>query len=279
MKHFSISKKSRDWNEDRCYSCEKYAFVIDGATSLFNQKFSSLGSDAEWYAEWWYQYLKKSLDNYELTIPEILQNGIDLVVKEFKTLAGDEDVKDFPSSTISIVRRLANKKLEIYVLGDSPIILQAKTGISILVAETLNNVNDDLNKLILKNLADSNHMTLKEVRKNFPDCLKERRSMKNSFGGHYILADDKNAILHGVYRFIEEDLIKKVLIVSDGYSQIFDTFEQYSINELADKINNQEDAEDIYSELYDLQENDLDCDKFIRFKVRDDATIATLIFD
>ena len=278
MINFNFSRKSRDWNEDRCYSCEKFAFVIDGATSLFKQQFSNYGSDAEWYAEWWFIYLKDALSNEALTLPDILQNGIDLVVDDFKKLAKGEDIKDFPSATISIVRRI-NERLEMYVLGDSPIILQAKSNTSVLIAETLNNVNDDLNKLIVKDLALKNNISVSEARKQFPNCLEERRFMKNRFGGHYILADDRDAILHGVYRFIDENLIKKVLIMSDGYSQIFDIFEKYSLNELADRINSEKDAEEVYQQLCKLQEQDPDCNEFIRFKLRDDATLAVFVLD
>ena len=51
MEFFSLSKPGREWNEDRCYACKDFAFVLDGATSLTRQKFSSLHSDAEWSSD------------------------------------------------------------------------------------------------------------------------------------------------------------------------------------------------------------------------------------
>ena len=275
MSNFCFTKAGRSWNEDRCYSCEKFAFVLDGATSLFDQKFSDLTTDAEWYSNWWYIYLKDALNNEILTIPEILQNGVELVVNDFNKLSGDVVVTDFPSSTISVVRRI-NGILEIYTLGDSPIILQSKNNMSIAIADTLNNVNDDIHKMIIKDIAVKKNLSIIKAKTQFPDCIKQGRNMKNTFGGHYILADSKEAILHGVYRKVEENLVKKVLMVTDGYSQIFDLFEKYTINEFAEKINSLKDAEKVYNELYNLQEEDPEGDSYIRFKMRDDASIAVL---
>jgi len=275
MKNFTFTKAGRAWNEDRCYSCNDYAFVLDGATSLFGQKFSSFTSDAEWYSEWWLNFLKDALSDYSKTVPEILQDGVGKVVEDFNALAGDAEVKDFPSACISIVRK-DDDLLEIYTLGDSPIVLQSNNDMSIAIADTLNNVNDDIHKMIIKDIAVKNNMSILEAKTKFPDCIKQGRNMKNSFGGHYILADSKDAILHGVYKKVDASLIKKAILVTDGYSQIFDLFEKYTINELSNKINTLKDAENVYNELYNLQENDPDGNEFIRFKMRDDATIAVL---
>ncbi|MBQ8425392.1 MAG: protein phosphatase 2C domain-containing protein [Clostridia bacterium] len=276
MKHFSFSRAGRAWNEDRCYSCEDYAFVLDGATSLFNQKFSNLNSDAEWYSEWWCNFLTTALSDYSKSVPEILQDGVGKVVEEFKKLAGDCEVTDFPSACISIARR-KDGMVEIYTLGDSPIILQSKNDMSIVVADTLNNVNDDIHKMIIKDIAVKNNMSIIEAKTKFPDCIKHGRNMKNSFGGHYILADSKDAILHGVYKKVDESLLNKIILVTDGYSQIFDLFEKYTINEVANKIDSLEDVENLYQELYNLQENDPEGNNFIRFKMRDDATLSALL--
>ena len=277
MINLSFSKNGRNWNEDRCYACDDFIYVLDGATSLFKQQFSSMSTDAEWYSNWWDEYLKVALHNYSLSVPEIIEKGIDLVVEDFKKLAGDTPILDFPSSTISIVRRNAGK-LEIYALGDSPIVLQSKTDISILIAETLNNITDDINKIIIRQISKDKNLSIIEARQ-LSDCIKQGRNKKNQFGGYYILADDKNAISHGVYRFIDEDLISKVIIVSDGFSQIFDIFEKYTLNEFANKVNSLEDVQNLYQELYEMQDKDPGGDEFIRFKIRDDASLTAFIFD
>lgn len=277
MKNFTFSKAGRDWNEDRCFSCNDFAFVLDGATSVYNQKFSSCTTDAEWYSQWWFEFLKKNLNNYSKTLPEILQSGIEQVVKDFKLLAKDETILDFPSATVSIVRKNGDK-IEVYTLADSPIILQSDS-MSIMISDTLNNVNDDIHKMIIKDIAQKNNMSIIEAKTKYPDCIRQGRDMKNTFGGSFVLADDKQAILHGVYKIIDANLIKKAILLTDGFSQIFDLFKKYTIDEFANKINNIKDVEKLYLELFNLQEKDSYCNEFIRFKKRDDASIAVLIFD
>ena len=132
MKNFVFTKEGRAWNEDRCYSCDDFAFVLDGATGLYNQKFSDMNTDAEWFSDWWREYLKDALKDMNKSIPEILVTGVEQEKAVFYKMAdGKEPVKDFPSACISIARR-RNGLVEIYTLGDSPIVVQAKTNISIL---------------------------------------------------------------------------------------------------------------------------------------------------
>lgn len=216
--------------------------------------------------------------DFSKTIPEILIEGVEKVSQDFKKLAGNEEVKDFPSACVSVARKMGDY-IEIYTLGDSPIIVQSKTDMSIVIADTLNNVNDDIHKIIIKDIAVKNNMSIIEAKMKYPDCIKQGRTMKNSFGGTFVLADSKEAIYHGVYKKIDARLVKKILLLTDGYSQIFDLFEKYTINELANKISSKDDAIMVYEELCSLQENDPYGDNFIRFKFRDDATISALILD
>ena len=143
--YFTFTKASKNWNEDRGYSCKNFAFAIDGATGSNGQKFSDKNTDAEWYSEWWCNFLMKALQDYSLSIPEILHQGMDNVIQDFNKLTMGKVVLDFPSSTINIARKLEDGNLEVYLLCDSPIILQTATGRSILLTDTLNNNNDNIN--------------------------------------------------------------------------------------------------------------------------------------
>ena len=45
MEHFTFSRAGRAWNEDRVYSCDEYAFVLDGASSLVKTQYSDFQHD------------------------------------------------------------------------------------------------------------------------------------------------------------------------------------------------------------------------------------------
>lgn len=277
MKHFYFTEGGRDWNEDRAFSCDQFAFVLDGATSLYPEKYSNFATDAEWYANWWCEYLKNELNNLSKTIPEILKEGLPQVVAEYQEMADGNPIQDFPSCTVSIVRR-NNGMLEIFSLTDSSIVIQSKTGISMLIQDPLNYVKDGFVVMKIKEMADKDNISLIDARKKYGYLVQDGRQKKNKFGGYYVLSDFMGAVDHGIYSSVEENLINKVLILSDGYSQVFDVVKFLTTDKLLAKINTLADAKKIYGILRKKQNADKGGNKFLRFKVSDDASIAFMQF-
>ena len=144
---FTFTKAGKEWNEDACYACNDFAFVLDGETTIVKEKFSAAESDAKWCSSWWAEYLKKHLQDKEKSVPDILKSGVDQYAKAYKRLSGGKEIEDFPSTMCSIVRRNGGV-LEFFALGNSPIIFKAKTGYVFTVCDTLNNVVDDINSAI-----------------------------------------------------------------------------------------------------------------------------------
>lgn len=270
---FTFTKAGKNWNEDACYACEDFAFVLDGETTIVKSNFSQLESDAKWCSSWWAEYLKENLHNKEKSIPEILKEGVGKYTQSFTALANEKQVEDFPSTMGSIVRR-NEKDIEFYCIGNSPIIFKTKTNYCFVVCDTLNNVVDDINSAIYLDFANKEKSSLLDAREKYPEYILRGRQKKNSFGGYFTLCKDKNAIEHGIYNHIPADIVDKILILSDGYSQIFDLMKVMSAKDLINSINSLKDAESIYNKLFKLQENDKHCNKYIRFKVRDDATLV-----
>lgn len=277
MRHFSFSRPGRAWNEDRAYTCDDFIFVLDGATSLVKDQYSDFATDAEWCSNWWYEYLKDALCDMSKDIPDILKEGVVLSTKEFKEISNNIELEDCPCTTVSIVRR-RNGLLEIYALADSPILLRSKAGRYLIVEDTLNNVNEEFNIMRIKNISDTDNVSMVEARQSHPEIIYRNVAIKNRFGGYYVLSNSIEAIEHGVYNYIEEPLIDKVIILSDGYSQVYDTIKFMTHEELMDSVDTVEDAETIYNKLYEFQESDIECNKYLRFKVRDDATMAFMQF-
>lgn len=280
MKHFTFTKPGREWNEDRVYSCDEFAFVLDGATCLFDDHYSKYATDAEWYSNWWCEYLKKELGNLKKEIPDILKAGIKKVVKAYQKLAGENKIQDFPSSTVSIVRR-NNGMLEFYSLTDSSMVVLSKTGICITIQEQGNSVKDAFTIMTILDKGNTDKIPLMEARYKYGHIVQEARIRKNQFalGGYYVLADSEEAINHGIYASVKEDLIDKVLILSDGYSQVYDVVKFMTPEKLIKKINNLADTEKIYNKLVKYQQKDKFAQKYYRFKVSDDTSLAYLKFD
>ena len=277
MQHFNFSRKGKEWNEDRAYSCDNFAFVIDGASSLTKQKFSNFTTDAEWYSNWWYEFLKESLYDTTKSIMQVLEEGIKLVVRDYDILANGAIVEDFPSATISIAR-INGEMLETYVLCDSSIVLLSKNDETVLIQDMHNVVNDGINAIILKDFAMKENTTMIETRKKHGDVILEGRLRKNTPGAYHVLSDNVDAIGYGIYKTVKISLVDKVMLLTDGFSQVYDTIKMMTYEQLIKKVNNITDAEKIYAKLYKKQEKDKSCTKYLRFKIRDDAAIAFMKF-
>ena len=76
MEVFAFTKPGRAWNEDRFFISQDFCFVLDGATSLTKERYSEFNTDAEWVSDWWKEYLIENLKDMEVTIPEILKQGV-----------------------------------------------------------------------------------------------------------------------------------------------------------------------------------------------------------
>ena len=88
------------------------------------------------------------------------------------------------------------------------------------------------------------------------------------------MADFPDAVNYALIGTVPKNLIKKIIILSDGYSQIYEVFHYVHSKKLITKINSEQDAQKFYNKLFKLQEKDKKCNKFLRFKVRDDSTLV-----
>ena len=156
--------------------------------------------------------------------------------------------------------------------------MQSNTGRVDTVRDTRNTINDFAIQSMVKAIAVKENISVREANKRHPELVLEGRLRRNNYGSYYILADDKDAIREGMYQEFNKDVIKKVLIMSDGYSQTFDLFKFISEEELMKKLNNIEDAKKIFNKLFSLQNKDALGDKYIRFKTSDDATVVGMYF-
>jgi hypothetical protein len=277
MKYFEFTRAGREWNEDACFVSDDFGFVLDGATNVSGQNFSGAESDAKWFSNEWKEYLISAL-HQDKDIMEILRTGVDVITKKYKKLSKNAKIIDYPSSAVSIARR-RNGKIEFYVLGDSPIIVKTILGKSFLIEDSRNTINDAICKSEVELISKENNISLIEARKLHPEIVAAGRAKKNTLGYYYVLADSKKAIDFGFLFEIPEKLVSKVLIMSDGYSQVYDLVGFMTSDEMAKTINTIEDAEKVFVKLKKYQNSDPTGKKYVRFKLSDDATIVCMNFE
>lgn len=275
--YFGLSKAGRQWNEDTYGISEKYGFVLDGATVLSGEHYTSSESDAKWYSNKWADYLKENINNDE-SIFDILTKGNDKIMGEYKAIVNKKDIIDYPSCTCALYREVGDE-IEFFVIGDSAILIESSSNHYFSIEDTRNKANDGIVINMLTQIARDEHKPLIETIKNHPEVVRKTRKNKNSLGHYFVLSDNTQAILNGISYRMPKKYINKIIAITDGYAQVYDTMCIMTLGKMISKINTYDDALKIYNKLYKAQDKDNTCDKHPRHKLRDDATIVCSIIN
>ena len=276
MKIDSFTKAGKISNEDFVYVCEDFGFVLDGATGLTGEHVTDEKTDARWFSQTLGNFLITNLSKKK-SLRKILKQAITFTNQKFDQFRGAKLVVSRPSACIALFRKIG-KKIEFFVLGDCTIVTKNRSGdVKILTTQKLRTL-DKQNIEIMKEHAKQEKIDLVDTDKYITPFLLKARLSQNTKNGYWILSSDKRAIRHGFYQKVSLSQISQIVGMTDGFSEIFETFNITSPAELCEKISNGEKLKDIYKILFDAQEKDKKCNKFPRFKVRDDASIFVAEF-
>ena len=271
MKIQTFTAAGKQFNEDIMFCCENYGFVLDGATGVLGQKFTNADSDAKWFSNTIAKYLIYNLPNLSWSLSKVLKQAIIETKKEYTKFNNSQQVKDFPSCCCAMFR-INKQKIEYILLGDCAIIYKQTNG-TIDVLRPQDNINlDKTNLQILKQISIQQKKSVLECRPQIQEYIVKGRLSKNTPNGYWIVSDKPNAVNHAIKGSFYLKDIDSLAIMSDGYSQIFDTFNYYNEKSFYNALQKY-GVKKIYDKLFKLQNKDKNCNKHPRFKVRDDATI------
>lgn len=270
--------KSDNENEDCVYLCDDFGFVMDGATGLLKENITNCVSDAKWYVEEFKNFLIKNLKTKK-NLKEIMKDGITYVSNTYNNIEGATSVKSKPSSGIALFRKNENN-IEYFILGDCQLIIKDKK--NIITKLQLNDLPklDNINIGRMVKIAKEKNINVIDARPLINDYLVETRLTQNTNNGYWILSDDINAVDHALQGTLNLKDIKQIIGLTDGFSQLYEVFKVFTYEELVNLINNKKiSLDNLYDTLFTLQENDSNCNRYPRFKIRDDASIFNYELD
>ncbi len=270
--------KSDKENEDCVYLCDDFGFVMDGATGLLKENITNCVSDAKWYVEEFKNFLIKNLKTKK-NLKEIMKDGITYVSNTYNNIEGATSVKSKPSSGIALFRKNENN-IEYFILGDCQLIIKDKK--DIITKLQLNDLPklDNINIGRMVKIAKEKNINVIDARPLINDYLVETRLTQNTNNGYWILSDDINAVDHALHGTLNLKDIKQIIGLTDGFSQLYEVFKVFTYEELVNLINNKKiSLDNLYDTLFTLQENDSNCNRYPRFKIRDDASIFNYELD
>jgi len=271
--HQAITHTYKSHNEDRCGVSEYGAWVIDGALPLSHAHHTDAYSDVVWMVTWWNQYLKDHLDDKTRTLRSIMRSGVDEINQAFGRFYDPRQLSklDCASASIAIVR-VNGDRLENMVLGDVEINIGCQNGqVLTLVDETMSTMDDQVINMIFNNPNRQKQIAFNGYTNAELKVLQDNRMTMNAPGGYTVLEHDPRAIENAIYKEYPLTDLKSVLIMSDGYSAVYNKYNLMSQKDLMETCIN-EGLEGPLNRIRQAEREDLDFKVFKRLRQHDDAT-------
>lgn len=264
-----VTRKTHNYNEDRFVIGKNIFAVLDGASSLYNEK--TYQSDASLFVN----YVKTELLKYKSGNLIDYINNISLNFLEKYTINYSDPAK-IPSCGMAICH-LINDKIECYLIGDCEISYIDKNNMKhLLQLSELKSLDSKAIKSLI-DIAKDKNIDLIEARKYVSDLLISNRRLMNKENGYpvFTVTEKPDFKFHKVV--LNASDIKTIFLATDGFAQAYDTLNIF----------------DDYKDLYDINTNifevkdkivetwndDKKCNKYPRFKKQDDLTAIKITFE
>lgn len=260
-------------NEDKITIIDGAAWVLDGATGITGKRITEKETDALWYVDKINDYLINNI-NSSKSLKDIMKSAIREAKESYITYDGYKnlDEVDYPCAAIALVR-FNIKELEYYVIGDCTLIYKEKDEKAV---EIVDKRIIELEERILNSMvkvSKEKEISILEARKYCDNEVLDVRKMKNNSNGYWILELNEEAVDNGLYGKIAISKEVSITLISDGFSQYYDTFNLAEGYSEFIHIVKETNIDDLYNNLYLSQEEDSKCNNYPRLKKRDDSSI------
>lgn len=262
-------------SEDTCYACDKFMFVLDGASGLSDKRLTKDKSDAYWLVNYLRDHLIKELHNDSLSLATIVSDGIKLINEELTKMneGNTLDLSIYPSATCSIVR-YRNQFIEYLVMGDSPIIIEFNDG---KMSELFEYQIKDFDYFAIheaKRISEDEKIPFIEAVKEMFPLIRDNQMSANQFDTFHSIREDDTAPYGAIQGSIDVHLIKTIVVLSDGFSQYYDTLQLAKDYKEFIEILKTTSVEEVYKQITNRQLEDKDITTYLRYKISDDASIC-----
>ncbi|MBQ3107720.1 MAG: protein phosphatase 2C domain-containing protein [Firmicutes bacterium] len=263
--------------EDRIGFGPDYLFVIDGASGLDKVHLTDEASDAAWLAIRIGELLEMNLPDPSFELSDLMKAIAQALRQEYDNLSFSYQVAaDYPSAGLAIVRRRYNQ-LEYFGLGDCTAVFRLTDGTFDLQREEALAALDQTAISEMVRQAEEHHCTVLEARPYIQDVLVENRNLRNKEGGYWIFDPTGIGIPHCRYFSRPINEVASVTLMTDGFAQLADTFTEADGFEDLHQRCLKEGLAPLADRLFALQEEDDQCNRYPRFKMRDDTCAVTAI--
>lgn len=259
----------KDKNENVCYA----AWAIDGDTGFLKDKKTPI--DGKWLADKWERYLMKHILNFELTIHEVLLEGMMAIEEDYLDELGGEQLSEIEQPTIGIaIIRWHKDVLEYYVLGNCQLWIRDYKSIKAIsdtkLVKFTRRISEKIHLLIKKG------HSLEQAKELVEDLIIETRKKCNKKNGYWLLSFNRIAIYHGIsghIKYNEEYSFLEFLLSTNGFNTISDPYKIMDEKNVFNYIK-RHSLEELCQSLRRVENRDPECRIYPRMQKNDDASAA-----
>ena len=253
------------------------AWVIDGATGLGEQLLRGALSDAAAYAQQANIQFKSTLKEKNTDLRTDLRRTVKALGEwvQSNLIREPESLFELPSAATGLIK-INSDKLNMAFLGDIKCILGRGQNCITYGSSPL----EALERNMLEELAGLQRRfpdaTAEEIRNALNPILRQNRSLMNTENGYWVMSDDTRAAEHAYCATDSIEPGDQILLMSDGFYRLIDTFNLYSPHNLMARATAPNGLSFLYNELRIVENSDPDGRRYPRVKKSDDATAIFL---
>lgn len=259
-----------EYNEDRVGTFNNVAWVIDGATPIFNKNNISDENDVVWIVNEINKWLPHFISD-EISLEKILNNTVNKVnqiANEINEKLSEVYYYELPTFAIIMVR-IINNRLEYYVLGDCGMLVGSKSKTKYITDNRIEIFSNQHKKDI--GMIKSLHSENKDAK--ILNALQETRKLLNREDGYWIGSLDANGIPHGIKGTLDIANSTRILCFSDGYARLF---ELYGIVNISNFSFDLDFIKETIRQIRLIEKKDKDCTLYPRAKQSDDLSVVLI---
>ena len=261
-------------NADGWHCDESTALLLDGATPSAPTTVTPYVNDTVWlvrrFVELWPRLALRASD-----IAERVELARLALRDEYASLcARTAAPEDAPFACLAIAHD-AGEQLELYNMGDLTLLLRAGDGSLRRFGESaVRQLDQRAIEGLRRALASGVTSHAERMHAVAPE-LRDNRALRNVLPGYEVLEPGVSCLGRFQRLSCARGDVRALLLMSDGFYRLVDTFERYTDRSLFDAVEERGLAP-LLDELRGIEVDDEQCVRYPRFKTHDDATALWL---
>lgn len=216
-------------------------------------------------------YQELAVASVDKTLPQILADSIEAARVSFQAAVEFVPPYQHPSAALALIRFNATS-LECLCLGDTAILIKQENDLWIVNDQRLEELDRQVAER-MKQLCREKQISVLAARELVLNQIRANRSKQNTPFGYPTCGFEPGAALAALYRTFPLTEGTEILLLSDGFAQIYSVFGIVEPEELFAYKNRFTEAAEL---LCAAQDADAECNRFPRLRKRDDASALYL---